>query len=257
MPHDPFARFDAHVHVGRWKAPDFAGHGSGLDEVAAVLSEAGFTGALAMPTDLGDNPGTLAAIQAFQGSPTFLFAAWIDPADPTLPAFLERHDDRIAALKFHPSFCRRPLTDPAFQPYLRHAAARRLPCVVHCGRWQEVAGWGIALEVAGKHPEIPVILAHMGGDSPALVTGAAQAIQERDLHNVFLGTESIREYWVVGRALDLLGCVRLVFGSDHNLNAPGSFLAVLDALRLSPSERAAILGGNARRILASGAAPAA
>jgi predicted TIM-barrel fold metal-dependent hydrolase len=42
-----------------------------------------------------------------------------------------------------------------------------------------------------------------------------------------------------------------VFGSDHNLNHPGSFLAVIEALGLSAAQRAAILGGNARRILAS------
>lgn len=251
MPVDPFARFDAHVHVGQWRTPDFGGHGSDLSEVARVLADTGFTGALVMPTDAGDNAGTLAAIDAYEGTPSFRFAAWIDPGDPTLPSFLAAHADRIDALKFHPSFSRLPLTAPAFEPYLRHAAAKALPCVVHCGRWQEVAGWSVALKVAEAFPSVPFLLAHMGGDSPALVAGAVAAIRDRRLANAHLGTESIREYWVVGRALDAIGCERLVFGSDHNLNHPASFLAVIDALHLSSTERDAVLGGNARRILAA------
>ncbi len=250
MPADPFFKFDAHVHVGYWKTADFGGHGSGLREVAGVLSGAGITGALVMPTDSGDNIGTLASVEEFAGTPAFYFAAWIDPLDQSLPRFLESRGDRISALKFHPSFSRLPLTDKSFKPFLLHASNHNLPCIVHCGRWQEVAGWPIALSVAEAYPTIKFLLAHMGGDSPALVAGATAAIRDRSLANVYLGTESIREYWVVARALDVLGCDRLVFGSDHNLNHPGSFLAVIDALGLTKDERNSILGDNARRILA-------
>jgi predicted TIM-barrel fold metal-dependent hydrolase len=250
VPIDTFDRFDAHVHVGRWQLPDFGGHGSDLDDVSGVLSATGFTGALVMPTDAGDNAGTLAALDAYRGPLSFLFAPWIDPRDASLPAFLDANAGRIAALKFHPSFCRLPLTAPEFRPFLQHAADRGLPCVVHCGRWQEVAGWSITLQVVESLPRVPFILSHMGGDSPGLVAGAAAAIHERHLDNAYLGTESIREPWVVGRALAVLGSERLVFGSDHNLNHPGSFLAVIEALGLSAAQRAAILGGNARRILA-------
>ena len=250
MPIDTFTCFDAHVHVGRWQSPDFGGHGSDLASVAGVLSAAGFTGALVMPTDSGDNAGTLSSLQAFKGPLSFRFAPWINPRDASLPAFLEANAGHIAALKFHPSFCRLPLTAPEWRPFLQHAADRGLPCVVHCGRWQEVAGWSITLEVVASLPSVPFVLSHMGGDSPALVAGAATAIRERRLDNAHLGTESIREPWVVGRAIDAIGSDRVLFGSDHNLNHPRSFLAVIDALGLSGAERAAILGGNARRILA-------
>lgn len=248
-PGDIFTRFDAHVHMGRWRTPDFRGRTSNIDDVARILTGAGITGALLMPTDTGDNEGVLRAIAGFKGKPEFLFAAWIKPDATGLIEFLHKNAARIRALKFHPSFQRIPITDDAYRPYLEHAAERRLPVVVHCGRWQEVAGYGLALEAAGRFPGIPFILSHMGGDSPELITSTSQAVRDRHLDNVYLGTESIREYWLVSRAAELLGPDRLLFGSDHNLNHPASFLAVVEALDLPDTDRALVLGGNARRLL--------
>jgi predicted TIM-barrel fold metal-dependent hydrolase len=247
---DCFAIFDAHVHVGRWRTPDFAGRATTLDESAALLAAAGVTGALVMPTDEADNAGTLAAVRAHAGSPALLFAAWVDPRDASLPAFLDAYAPEIHALKVHTSFTRLPLTDPAFAPFLDLAEARGWPVVVHCGRWREVAGFEHAIEVARERRGLKLLLSHMGGDSPALVLGAAEAVRDRHLANVHLGTESIREYWLVRRAVDLVGPERVVFGSDHNLNHPASFLAVIDALGLAPADRELVLGGNARRLLA-------
>ncbi len=250
---DPFQVFDAHVHVGRWLTPDFAGRASDLADVTRVLRSCGVTGALVMPTDSGDNGGLLQDVGAHQAAPgaapVLFFAAWVRPDDDSLKDFLDENLSRIHALKIHPSFNRRPITDPACEPFLAVAERHRLPVVVHCGRWREVAGYEIALEAAERHPDLPFILSHMGGDAPALVLGAARMVRERGLSNAFLGTESIREYWLVAQALDLVGPERLVFGSDHNLNHPASFLAVIEALGLAPAERALVLGGNARRLL--------
>lgn len=249
---DPFEVFDAHVHVGRWLTPDFAGRESDLEDVTRVLKSARVTGALVMPTDSGDNAALLAEVfrrQVSGEAPALFFAAWVRPGDETLREYLNENLSRVSALKIHPSFNRLPITDPSCEPFLSLASAHHWPVVVHCGRWREVAGWEKALEAAERHPDIPFVLSHMGGDSPSLVLGAARAIRERGLANAHLGTESIREYWLVAQALDLVGPRRLVFGSDHNLNHPASFLAVIAALDLAPAERALILGGNARRLL--------
>ncbi|MBL6976391.1 MAG: amidohydrolase family protein [Deltaproteobacteria bacterium] len=251
MNDDTFQVFDAHVHVGRWKTLDFAGRTSHLEDVADVLTGAGCTGALVMPTDEADNQGLLDAVKAWKKRPCFLFAAWINPEVTGLEGFLSDHLADIRALKFHPSFQRRPITDITYRPFLDLAGREGLPAVVHCGRWREIAGYELALEAAAAHPDVPFILSHMGGDSPGLVTGAATAIRDGRMDNVYLGTESIREYWLVRRALEIVGPEKLVFGSDHNLNHPASFLAVVDALDLSDTDRKLVVGGNARRILAS------
>jgi len=245
----PSSIFDAHVHVGKWLTPDFHGRESDLHDVADTLDRTGIEGALAMPTDAGDNAGLLAEMKDYRGKVDFLFAAWIDPTDTNLNGFLKANAGTIRALKFHPSFSRTPITDDTFRPFLEYAGDNGLPAVVHCGRWLEKAGYELALEAATRYQTVPFILSHMGGDSPGLVMGAANAVSDRRLENVYLGTESIREYWLVGRALELVGPERIVFGSDHNLNHPASFIAVVDALDLPAADRDLILGGNARRLL--------
>lgn len=236
--------FDAHVHLGTWATPEFLGHGLPVERTAEVLRRAGIRGALVMPTDQADNEETLRAVRA-HGDPGWRFAAWVNPEDPDLQGFLRREERSISALKFHPSFQRRPLRDSSFRPYLEWAAERGVPCVVHCGRWQEVAGWSIALEVASTLPGLPMVLSHMGGDSPGLVAGVVDALVRTELPWVRLGTESIREPWLIAHAWRRLGPTRLIFGSDHNLNEPRSFVAVLEALNLPEEDRQAIFWGNA------------
>lgn len=245
---DPFRLFDAHVHVGRWTTPDFAGREGSLDEAIAALSGAGVSGALVMTTDARDNEGLLEAVRTYDGPLGLRLAAWVDPGDPATGAFLDAHLDEVHALKVHPSFAKLPVTAPGFAPFLRLAERRALPVVVHCGRWREIAGWELAIEVAERHSAATFLLSHMGGDSPALVLATAAAIRDRGLRNVYLGTESIREYWLVRRATDVVGPDRVVFGSDHNLNHPASFIAVVRAMGLDPASEALILGGNARRL---------
>jgi predicted TIM-barrel fold metal-dependent hydrolase len=243
-----FTLFDAHVHVGRWLTPDFAGRETDLADAGRVLDSAGVTGALVMPTDLADNEGLLAAIDHHSGLPDLLFAAWIDPANPGTMAFLTENSRRISALKIHTSFVRLPVTDPAFAPYLGFAFLMGLPVVVHCGRWREVAGYEHVCDAAERHPGVTFVLSHMGGDSPPLVLGAASVIRERGLANCILGTESIREYWLVRAAIDIVGPRAVMFGSDHNLNHPASFIAVVRAACANAEDEALVLGGNAERV---------
>jgi uncharacterized protein len=249
MTRDGIPVFDAHVHVGRWVTPDFEGRESDLGDVASVLSGAGVDGALVMTTDARDNDGVRAALDAYRGPLDLRQAIWVDPRDPAAgAAYVEAHVAEVAALKVHPSFSRLPLSDPAFAPLLDLAERLGLPVVVHCGRWREVAGWEIAVECAARRPALPFVLSHMGGDSPGLVLGAAAAVADRGLANVHLGTESIREYWLVRRAVDLVGPERVLFGSDHNLNHPAAFLAVAEAAVPDAAARAQVLSGNAERL---------
>ncbi len=238
--------FDAHVHAGKWLAPDFGGHSTTLEQTAHVLADAGISGALVMPTDSGDNDGLLSALATYRGPVRFLAAAW---AMPDCTGFgTELDAGAFAAVKIHPSFCRRPVSDPCWVPAIGAARERGLPVVVHCGRWQEMAGWGILLDTARRWPDVTFVMAHMGGDSPGLVRAAAGAIASGRVGNVYMGTESIREYWVLADAVRTVGADRVLFGSDHNLNAPSSFLAVVRAAGLSVGEQAAILGDNALRL---------
>ena len=242
-----YTLLDGHAHVGRWRTPDFSGRATTLGEAERLYRSLGYAGALVMPTDAGDNEGL--AREVAESTFPFRLCAWVDPEDPAWDAFADARRGGIEALKVHPSFLRRRVTDTALDPFYRWAARRGAPVLVHCGRWQEMASYRFALDAAERHPDVRWILCHMGGDSTQLVAAATDAIVERRLDNVWLGTESIRQYWIVQRALDRLGAGRLVFGSDYNLNHPSSFQAVVEALDASPQGREAILGGNLAGLL--------
>lgn len=247
---------DGHVHVGGWAVEGFGGRATTLADAVQLYRELGFAGALVMTTDRGDNEGLLAELRQHhardEGPPVLRFAWWVDPAAPRALERLEAALPEVAALKIHPSFLRRPVNDAAFAPFLERASATGRPVVVHCGRWQEVAGYALALDAAARHPETRFVLGHMGGDEPLLVRGTVAALRAGRLSNVWLGTESLRQYWVVQEAADALGADRLVFGSDYNLNHPAAFRAVVDALALSDRDRARVLGGTLNELLPSG-----
>jgi predicted TIM-barrel fold metal-dependent hydrolase len=241
---------DAHAHVGQWLEPSFSNRETTLADADSDFSASGVDAALVMPTDQADNAGLLSAIQAHSGAPvSYRFCAWIDPRDSANLEWVEQNLAHIAALKVHPSFLRMRPTDSSLDPTYELAAVHGYPVLVHCGRWQEMSSWKFGVEIAERHPQTNFILCHMGGDSTDLIEATVDALASDGPTNAYLGTESIRQYWIVQHAVDRLGAERLIFGSDYNLNFPKAFVAVIDALRLSDADRVQVLGGNLNRLL--------
>lgn len=112
-----------------------------------------------------------------------------------------------------------------------------------------MSSYRFALEAAAKYPETTFVLSHMGGDTPELEMGTIQGITEGRLDNVLLGTEGVREYWAVQRAVNEIGAEKVVFGSDFPLGHPRMYMALVDALTLTPGQKRLILGGNALRMV--------
>lgn len=240
---------DGHVHVGTWDHPPFCGHGTTFDESIAMLQAAGVAGALVTTTDRRDHVALVEACAVPRAVRTWA-ALWVSPT--TLEADLDAMEQlagRYRALKLHPSLSRIAISDDVWRPFLREAERRALPVVVHCGRWLPMAGWTLCLDLAARWPTVRFILAHMGGDSPELGQAAVARAKADRLENVWFGTESIREYWSVQRAIDALGPSRFVYGSDHNLAHPATYLPVIDALAISAEERAQVYAGNLRGLV--------
>jgi predicted TIM-barrel fold metal-dependent hydrolase len=245
----PATILDGHVHWGEWKPEREGWPGSTLADIRTALARSGIDGAVLMPTDRADN-AALAQALGPEDSPAFHLFAWVDPHHPEVTTrFLEENVDQLAGLKIHPSLERCAVTDPLWRPFLVFAERWRLPVIVHAGRWQEMASCRFFLEVAERHPEASIIVAHLGGDLPALQQACAREMAARALPNAFLGTESIREYYSLRYALDRLGPQRLIFGSDYPLGWPAAYLAVFDGANPSEEERRLVLGENLLRLL--------
>jgi predicted TIM-barrel fold metal-dependent hydrolase len=240
---------DGHVHWGDWTPEREGWPGATLAEIRDALARSGIDGAVLTTTDTVDNEGLCAALA--EDGDGFHFFPWVDPheVDRTLQ-FLDDHADRVDGLKVHPSLERLRVDDPGWRPFLEHAEARRLPVIVHCGRWQEMASWRFCLEVAERHPEASIIVAHLGGDLATLQQECSAEMRRRQLPNAYLGTESIREYYSIRIALDELGPERILFGSDYPLGWPAAYLGVFEGAKPTDEERRLVLGENLRRLLA-------
>lgn len=90
---------------------------------------------------------------------------------------LRGNPDKFVGLKFHPEQLNIPVSDPRYQAYMEFAKEKGLPCLFHSARSVDVTypdgGVGKAsvlsnpeqiYELAKKTKEVPVIMAHWGGD---------------------------------------------------------------------------------------------
>lgn len=238
---------DAHIHIGKW-SEIFLNLESTVDEAVTELKKSGVYEAICMPTDRTSNQELFDEIKS-RTDYKFYFNAWINPLDKKLDSFLEKNLSEISFFKIHPSIDKRKITDESFQKYLKLASDNKIPVVVHCGRWKEMAGYEHCLEAARKLPDLRIILAHLGGDQPAICTQCAKDVVFGNFKNVYLGTESVREYYFVNEVVKTTGAEKVLFGSDYNLGLPSSYLPVIDRLKVSNEEKELIYSGNAMKLL--------
>ncbi|MBS1514041.1 MAG: amidohydrolase family protein [Bacteroidetes bacterium] len=238
---------DAHIHIGKW-SEIFLNLSTTVDEAVNEMKKSGIDEAVCMPTDRTSN-GELFAEVKNRKDFKFYFNAWINPLDESLGEFLEKNLKEISFFKIHPSIDKRKITDGEFEKYLEIASDNKIPVVVHCGRWKEMAGYEICLEAAKKFPALRLILAHLGGDQPAICTQCAKDVRDGGFENVYLGTESVREFYFVNEVVKTLGAEKIIFGSDYNLGLPASYLPIIDRLQVSNEEKELIYSGNALRLI--------
>ena len=125
----------------------------------------------------------------------------------------------------------------------------KVPVIVHCGRWKEVASYDFPIELAKQRPDLNVILAHLGGDQPSLCTGCANSVKDSGAPNIYLGTESVREFYFVNQVVQTVGADKVIFGSDYNLGLPKMYIPIVESLDVSNEERELIFSGNISRLL--------
>jgi hypothetical protein len=157
----PGARiFDAHTHTGQNDPDGF--HCTGDELLAAI----GALDARAVVFTMNEPDGyprandrVLAEAEASGGR--LVPFCRLDPrSDPVAEA--ERCVEAgHRGVKLHPRAQTFDLADPAVEPIFAFAGERRLPVLIHAGRGIPALGRH-ALELAGRHPGAPVILAHAG-----------------------------------------------------------------------------------------------
>lgn len=192
------------------------------------------------------------------------------------PAFEEPEEEcaRLAAagvqgVKLHPVYQLTDMDDPSYLRVLRAAADAGLLVLIHAGidvgflerTYSDVRRIARALDAV---PQGRYILAHMGGwrqwdEAEALFAGRGNVWLDTSfslgdmtpLGDGFYDTHSLsrlsQERFL--RMMETFGADRLLFGTDSPWEDQSKEIARIRALGMNEEETAAILGGNAARLL--------
>lgn len=260
---------DAHVHLlpGRLgekvRAFFVAGGIEGFayptdhEVVTALLAADGITGAWHLP--YVHKPGMAAELNAASAATaaadlplTIVAGASVHPGDDDPVAIVRRavEDLGCGVLKLHCSVGDHAPTDPRLEPVWDYVEMIHLPVVIHAGHGVDGRTFGGELgpvgDVADRHPEARIIVAHCGhravADAVALLL--AHPHVHADLTPVLdeLVTLTAEQAHAVGP--------KLLLGTDApntGFRAP----AVIDQVRrwaLPPAVEAMVLGGTAARL---------
>lgn len=116
-----------------------------------------------------------------------------------------------------------------------------IPVMVHTGpHGMPFSVPGMLMPVAEDYPDLPIVLAHMGG--AYTLTQEAILMAER-YDNLYLDTTLALNMYV-RRAMERLGSDRLLMAAEHSSNIPVA-LAKIDSIGASERQKRRILGGNA------------
>jgi uncharacterized protein len=198
------------------------------------------------------------------------FQAWgsvVDPAAPDAAASVRRFREwGLRGLKLYPPTQRFSASDRAIYPLYEAAAAQGLPVLFHFGItvapiYDLRFANPLHLSAAAKDfPEVTFVIAHCGAGF--LRETLFLAYHTENIWVDTSGTNNWREYTpgapgldaIFGDLLRTYGPRRIMFGTDSTLPAEyrEAILAeqreVFEGLTAIPDERAAIFGGNARRL---------
>jgi uncharacterized protein len=210
------------------------------DELERAIGDLGFAGGLVNST-LGTD------------------GAFLD--DPRFAPLLSRFERLDVPLYLHPA---------AAPPAIRDVLFGGLPPAVGAALATNAWGWhaeaglhALRMVVSGvfdRHPGLRLIIGH-GGEMipfmlaridqmlPPAVTGLAAAPSDYFLRNVWVTTSGMFSLPPVLCAISVLGVDRVLFSVDYPFGANPDGRAMLDALPLSPADKAKIAGLNAERLL--------
>jgi predicted TIM-barrel fold metal-dependent hydrolase len=153
----------------------------------------------------------------------------------------------------------RRASDALLDPLLQYAQEHHLPLLHHA--WQRrpasVAGQDPSdaidlCALAGRHPAVSILLAHIGGGGDWSHTLAAV----RDVPNVYLDLSgSGVDRGMLDQALEVAGAGRLIWGADLTLCTGLAKLWAIDVIGVPTADRDCIRWKNAAKIFPPGAFP--
>ena len=154
----PIELFDAHTHIGQ-NDPD--NYKQTADELLAELELAGAHAAVFPMAEPGGYRAANDAVLAAAAESAGILTPYcrVNPHDDAVAEAERALEAGAKGIKLHPRAEGFTLAEPAIADLLRIADERRLPVLIHAGRGIPALGRD-SIELAARHPEARLILAH-------------------------------------------------------------------------------------------------
>ncbi|HET9659537.1 MAG TPA: amidohydrolase family protein [Thermomicrobiales bacterium] len=173
--------------------------------------------------------------------------------DPRAPASYEQTDrllshPRCMGIKIHPHAHQFEIREFGATIFA-FAAERNAVVLTHSGDIGSYPEDFVAF--ADQHPNVQLILAHLGNSDDGSVMRQVQAIQHGNNGNLWVDTSSARSMFsgLIEWAVEQIGYDRILFGSDTPLYWAGAQKARLETAEIGDDAKRAILHDNAIALL--------
>ncbi len=236
---------DVHAHFGRYRfaIPEITAESFVKMLDRAGISEAWCSHMQCMSCGCREgNDELLRAAKAYPSRFKAMASFW-----PESPEAVRKEAERcfktgfFIGMKFH-NMIGFPYDHPSFRPAYEIANECRMPVLFHT--WGEEPVFSQISKIAGEFPDISVMLAHAGSvNAPGYIRMAKKH------ENVYLDLALSRSSRGLVESLAAgCGVEKILFGSDIYFLDLGQQLGKVAGADLGENDKAAIFGGNARRI---------
>jgi predicted TIM-barrel fold metal-dependent hydrolase len=238
---------DVHQHTGPWPFP---GQWGGIELNLDLMERRGLDVAITSSTeaivdDMVTGNACLAEDLARLTGHSHLFGyvtvnpLFLEQSVREIETYLAA--PRFIGFKIHTGYSATPIGDPRMGDLFALLEGYGKPLLIHT--W----GSGAVRALAGlvqRHPQLPVIAAHAGGDA------WREAIQvAANAPNLYLDfCVSSPERGRIERAITTLGPGQVLFGTDATLFDPQYMLACFQEADIADEHLPLVMGGNAMRL---------
>jgi len=235
---------DVHQHVGPWPFP---GKWGGIEINLELMELRGIDVAIISSTEaIVDDmiAGNAHLAEDIAGHPNLLGYVTLNPRFPGLSVReMEKYarHPQFVGYKIHTSYSGTAMGEPRLAALFERMAQAPRPLLIHT--WGAAAVSALAA-LAARYPQLPIIVAHAGGDAwrQAIAAAAAQP-------NLWLEfAMSTPERGRIERAVEALGGERVLFGTDSTLFDPQYMLSCFAEAQVPDSLRPQMMGENAARL---------
>lgn len=207
-------KFDAHAHIGcfgSWAVVDAT-----PEAMVAMMDDYDIEKSVICPTTWSTN--TLVEEAHAYAPKRLLPLAWVNPLQNGAQEVDHWVGEKgFIGVKLHPLFDAYAADDPAVDPIMERAKALHVPVFIHSGHVPFATPWQIAL-LAERHPEVRVVMIHMGHGHGIYIQAAIEMAKRYD--NLWLEMSGMPMPSKIKEAYEEVGADRIFFGTDFPFHAP-------------------------------------